>query len=376
MDRPYNDFGKAMKNSFSGEQCKVSTKTSTHILAKKIIILLYVISFVLCNNAHAAAKYDIELLERQLQLYSADKAESFIKEKEYLKAAINILSIYPIDSKRAVYLALSLDEKTGKELPNFLFEAFQECMKSDQSFRFKEDNKVMANANWMDQKARWSDELIGEVICYKRIKDKLNNDEKATYEFFFNSFHTYYELDKNRAIQFLDTFDRNTNEYFVLASFAKASLGGSVDIANLEKINMKKLSDAIKEMLVMLKGSYYMGIENYQKAKESYLEFFKLDYSLPIHIQNLATCYYLTTGSYENAKPLLLYLTNLYRVDNISVNGIYNLSCIFAQEGNKGEAFRYLEKAIKMGFSKSRAKEDADLVSLRNDKRFVEIVGQ
>ena len=116
-----------------------------------------------------------------------------------------------------------------------------------------------------------------------------------------------------------------------------------------------------------------MSREDYTKAKQSYLDFFQLDYSLPVHIENLATCY-LAEGNRQKAKTLYVYLSKKIQKNNISANGVYNLACIYALEGDKDKALAYLENAIALGFPKPYLNNDEDLKSLRDDKRFKELL--
>lgn|GEM_PF-4813670 len=102
--------------------------------------------------------------------------------------AVIVLSNYSIDSKKVLSLALSLEGKVDdKPIPQFLFQAFQECLKSGPSLRLKEGDKIMVSKAWIDQKAKWSDTLIAEVSAYRQIKGHLNNGLKAADEFFFTT---------------------------------------------------------------------------------------------------------------------------------------------------------------------------------------------
>ena len=338
----------------------------------KYFVLLYVIFILAFSTVEAKNRYDTELLKRQLKHYSLEKASEHIRKGDYKTAAKHILSLYPVYRKESVYLALSLAGKVNKDLPDFLFGVYQKIA-FDETIILKADGKSLLDKVGVVQKAKWSDELIVETINYKKLKEHFKGDEKSANEFFFSAYHVYYMLDMKRASKFVEKFNTNSVTYRVLKKFAEASSGAPVEIKEIEKIDITKLSKSLKEMLVTLKGSYYMDKGAYQKAKEEYLEFFELEYSLPVHIENLATCY-IADGSYDKAKPLLLYLSHLIQVDNISTDGIYNLACIFAREGDKDEAIRYLQESIKRGVPKSEAKDDDDLKSLRGDVRFIELV--
>lgn len=335
------------------------------------LILICLVLFFVCNDIQAREQYDTDFLKRQIQFHNIKKAEGYIKNRDYLNVAFIALSIYPVDSTNALYLALSLEDKVDKPLKDFLFEAFQEGVAADPSLRYKKGGKTVVNGAWMKQKAKWADDLIAEVIIYQQVKKHLKNDKKATNKLFFSALHSYFILDKEGAMKFAESFNKNSMEYKILNNYMKAAFEKPVNIKELEKIDINKLSKAMKEMIAILKGNYYLE-KDIGKAKEACLEFFELGYSLPIHIENLATCY-IATDSYEDAKPLLLYLTRLYQVGNISPGGIYNLACIFGREGNADEALRYLKAAIKRGFSKNYAKNDDDLKILRNDQRFIDM---
>jgi tetratricopeptide (TPR) repeat protein len=54
----------------------------------------------------------------------------------------------------------------------------------------------------------------------------------------------------------------------------------------------------------------------------------------------------------------------------------YNLSCLSSINRDAEQAFGYLQKAIDNGFDPAYAWDDPDLQWLRDDPRFVEIVGE
>ncbi len=339
----------------------------------KILSLLCLLLVSASHIANAGDKYDPEFLKRQLRFYPPEKAVNHVKTGDYLNAAIGALSIYPVDGVTAISIALALEEKIEGPLPDFLFKAFQESVLTDPSIRSQRGGKTMVSRLWMEQKAKWSDDFIFEVMAYKKLRECFNNDTKATNKFYFGAFHNYFLLDKNEATRFLQEINKDSLEYKILTAFARAVSGQPINIAELDKIEIANISDAMKEMVVTLKGLYYMQRGDFHKAKAAFLESFSLNYSLPVHTENLATCY-LAIDSYDQAKPLLLHIAQLIRIDNISVVGIYNLACIFAREGNEDEALRYLEAAITRGFPKAEAKSDADLKSLSDDPRFINLI--
>ena len=342
------------------------------------ILKAFVISCIIltCSGSiMAAGKYSSEFLMRQFKFYSSQKAQEFIKQGDYTKAAINALSIYPISSKEAIYIALLLEKEVKEPLPGFLFKAYQKMgIASDPSVKLEKDGESIFVEEWINQKAKWSDNFINEIRCYIRIRELLSNDQEVINKFFFGAFDTYYYLDSKEAFTFLGKFDNNSIQFKILTFYSMASNSGEpANIEELEKIDIKKCSKAMKEMLVTLKGDYYITQKDFKKAKESYLEFFELDYSLPVHIENLAMCH-IATEQRDKAKELLLYLTRLFQAENISNTGIYNLACIFALENNKEKALKYLAGAIRQGFPKSHVRNDEDFKSLREDKRFIELV--
>ena len=347
-------------------------KDKNMIKKTKCLVLFYVLFVLTFTAVKAENKYEVEFLKRQVKFYSLEKARQAIDKGSYQKAAVNIISIYSIDPKDSLYLGLSLEGKVGKPLEQFFFEAFQEIVRSDPSLRKMENGKKVVVGEWMHQKAKWSDEFIREISYYKMIQDKLGNNKDAADKFFFSGFHYYYSLDNEESYKFLEKFDRSSVEYKVLDQFAKSASGQPMDINEINKVEIGKLSKAMKEMLVTLKGDYYMTKEDYLKAKECYLEFFELGYSLPVHTESLAMCY-LAEGNKQKAKSLYLYLVGLYQKGNISTNGIYNMACILTWEGDKEKSLDYLEEAIKQGFPKGEAIKDDNFKSLREDKHFIEL---
>lgn len=341
----------------------------------KILISFSFAMLIISVPVKGSNKYDSEFLKRQLEFYSPVKAQELIKQGEYTNAAINALSIYPISPKDAIYIALLLEKEIKEPLPDFLFKAYQKMgISSDPSVKLEKDGESVFAEEWISQKAKWSDDFINEVRCYLRIRKLLSNNQEAIDKFFFGAFNAYYSLDNEEAFAFLEKFDSNSIQFEILSQYSKSATSGEpAAIEELEKIDIKKCSKPMKEMLVTLKGDYYLKQQNYKKAKESYLEFFEKDYSLPVHIENLAMCY-LAEGNSGEAKSLYLHLTSLIQVENISVTGIYNLACIWATEGDKEKALGYLEEAIKQGVPKSEAKKDEDFKFLREDKRFIELV--
>jgi tetratricopeptide (TPR) repeat protein len=341
----------------------------------KLLTLFGLIIVAACGNAGGTEKYDSDFLKRQFEFYSPIKAQEFIKKGDYTKAAINALSIYPISPKDSIHIAIMIEQDINEPLPQYLFKAYREMgISSDPSVKLEKNDKTVFVEEWVKQKAKWCDDFIDEVRCYIKIREMFGGNEKAVEEFFFGGFEPYYSLDSNEALFFTEKFDNNSIQFKVLSLYSKAAASGKpVNIEKLNKINSSKLSKAIKELLVTLKGDYYSTQEDFKKAKECYLEFFELDYSLPVHIENLAMCY-LAEGNRAEARSLYLHLTKLIQMDNITVNGIYNLACIFALEGDKEKSLDYLKEAIKLGFPKSDAKDDKDFKSLKDDKRFIELV--
>lgn len=341
----------------------------------KTLTLFGLIIVAACGNARGAEKYDSDFLKRQFEFYSPIKAQECIKKGDYTKAAINALSIYPISPRDSIHIAIMIEKDINEPLPQYLFKAYREMgISSDPSVKLKKNDKTVFVEEWVNQKAGWCDVFINEVRCYIRIREIFGGNEKAVEEFFFGGFEPYYSLDSEEAFFFAEKCDNNSVQFRVLNLYAKAATSGkSVNIEELNKINSSKLSKAIRELFVTLKGDYYIGQEDYKKAKECYLEFFELDYSLPVHIENLAMCY-LAEGNRAEAKSLYLHLTKLVQMDNITVTGIYNLACIWALEGDKEKSLDYLKEAIKLGFPKADAKDDKDFESLKDDKRFIELV--
>jgi hypothetical protein len=55
----------------------------------------------------------------------------------------------------------------------------------------------------------------------------------------------------------------------------------------------------------------------------------------------------------------------------------YNLACSYALENKPDGAFKFLDKALAHGYaSKQQYENDTDLVSLKNDKRWKDIVSR
>jgi tetratricopeptide (TPR) repeat protein len=346
-------------------------------MLKKIkpLALFGLIVVAVCGNAKGVEKYDSAFLERQLEFYSSVNAQEFISKGEYKKAAINALSIYPISPEDSMHIAIMIERDVNEPLPDYLFKAYREMgVVSDPSVKLTKDGNTIFVKEWVNQKAKWCDACINEVRCYIRIREFFGSNEKALEVFFFGGFVPYYSLDSNEAFFFAGDLKKDSIQYKVVHLYANAAATGEpANIQELNKINSGKLSKAMKELLVTLKGDYYLKQDDYKKAKECYLEFFEPNYSLPVHIENLALCYMAEKNRAE-AKSLYLHLTKLIQMNNISVGGIYNLACIWALEGDKEKALDYLQQAIKHGFPKEDAKNDKDFNSLKDDRRFIEMV--
>jgi tetratricopeptide (TPR) repeat protein len=346
-------------------------------MLKKIkpLALFGLIVVVVCGNAKGVEKYDNVLLKRQLEFYSPDKARELISKGEYTKAAINALSIYPISPEDSIRIALTIAHDINEPLPGYLFKAYREMgISSDPSVNLTKDGITVFDGEWVNQKAKWCDAFINEVRCYIRMRELFGSNKKAYDKFFFGGFIPYYSLDSNEAFFFAGDIKKDSIQYKVVNLYGNyATSREPVNIEELNKINFGKLSKAMKELVVIMKGDYYLTQKDYKKAKECYLEFFELDYSLPVHIENLAMCYMAEKNRAE-AKSLYLHLTQLIQMNNISVGGIYNLACIWALEGNKKTSLDCLQQAIKLGFPKEDAKNDKDFNSLKDDSRFIELV--
>ena len=117
------------------------------------------IILICSGNLMAVNKSSSEFLTRQLEFYSPVKAQESIKQGDFTKAAINALSIYPISSKDAIYIALLLEKEIKRPLPDFLFKAYQEMgIASDPSVKLEKDGESVFVEEWVSHKAKWSDD--------------------------------------------------------------------------------------------------------------------------------------------------------------------------------------------------------------------------
>lgn len=339
-----------------------------HTSIRSLILFVMIAALTVCI-AQAEDDYDKSFVLKQTKSYSFEKATDLLKKGDPGNAAIHILSLYPIFNLKSLHLALSLRDHVDTPLPQYLFEAFQQCVVIDQTLREKVGEEKKINGIWMAQKGMWTDKLIAEVMAYEKLEKEHIQSKHELLEFYFGAFHDYFTLNSEEAMGFVEKFDKASETYQILKAFSDVAMRRQAPIEALEKIDDKKLSKALKEMLATLKGHCYFSNQNATKAKEAYLSFFELNYSLPVHIENLANCH-MADGSYQKAKPLYLHLSGLIQSNNISASGIYNLACIFSTEGDKDKAFAHLEEAIKRGFPKSHAIKDDDLKSLREDERF------
>lgn len=109
--------------------------------------------------------------------------------------------------------------------------------------------------------------------------------------------------------------------------------------------------------------------KQFSKAIEAYEEALKIDQSNNAAWYKLAVSYY-STKNYENAIKIYKRLA-----PNGNPTVLYNLACTLSLNGNKVEAFKYLEEAIQKGFKQvGTLKNDPDLKNLRDDERFEKIV--
>ena len=335
--------------------------------------LLFLYFLLFCKITIASPKYDHDLLERQFKYYSPAVAMKAIQDKDYIKAAINALSIYPLSPNDSIYIALQLEDKIKEPLPDFLFKAYREMgLSGDTSLKIEKEGKASVVGEWAEQKAKWCDDFINEIRCYIRIRQFFGNNIEKTDKFFV-AFHQYYLLEWKEAFSFLDKININSAGYKILDIYGNAAASKQpADINNLNKIDLPRLSNALKEMVIILKGDYYLAKNDFAQAKKAYLEYLDEDFSTPTHVENLAMCY-MAEKNYASAKKYYLSLTKKMEMDNITAGGIYNLACIWAMEGDKDKAIDYLREAIKYGMPKADARNDKDLASLRNDKRFIEL---
>ncbi len=83
---------------------------------------------------------------------------------------------------------------------------------------------------------------------------------------------------------------------------------------------------------------------------------------------------YTQIGWYENGLKVDLELSRLCPQESLVW---YNLACSYARLARKNEAFSALTQAVDLGYQDYHwLKEDADLKSIRNDRRFTKLLLQ
>lgn len=112
------------------------------------------------------------------------------------------------------------------------------------------------------------------------------------------------------------------------------------------------------------------GDKQYEKAIEIYNDVLKENPNNNAAWYKLGLAYH-TIGKYKDA---------IEAYNHIAKNGnptvLYNLACSYSRANKKDEALITLKKAIEKGFTQyNLMKTDPDLVNIRNDERFGEILG-
>ena len=118
-----------------------------------------------------------------------------------------------------------------------------------------------------------------------------------------------------------------------------------------------------------MQADEYFSSKQFVKAIEVYEDALKKNPSNNTAWFRLATSYY-STQNYEGAIKAYKHLA-----PNGNPTVLYNLACSLSLNGNKDEAFKYLEEAVQKGFKQiATLKNDTDLKNLRDDERFEKIV--
>ncbi|MFI4913303.1 MAG: tetratricopeptide repeat protein [Sedimentisphaeraceae bacterium JB056] len=334
--------------------------------------ILLMLCLLAAAVTEAANRYDSEFLRKQTAYYPTNTIKFFIERGDYENAAFNALSFYPISPEISIETMISIENKIDKDLQNYIFGVFKKRIVTDRSLR-SGGKKNLIREDWMNQKSAWSDDFINEIICYKKIRENFEHPNLSFKEFFWEAFDVYYNLDNEKASEFAKDISNQPYKLEFLCLYAKRQKSGKVGIDELHKFKALEKEKAIAEMLTVLEGQYYMKHSDYERAKEVYLKNFDLQYAIPVHIENLANCY-LAEKDMSRAKRLYRYLASLVCEENITSEGIYNLGCICALEGDKDKAIKYIKQAVDSGFSRSYVRNDSDLKCLYKDKRFIKLI--
>jgi tetratricopeptide (TPR) repeat protein len=113
-------------------------------------------------------------------------------------------------------------------------------------------------------------------------------------------------------------------------------------------------------------------LHRYDEARRIYRKLIQIKPDLALAYFQLGWLEHEHYRNYDEAESLFLKSLELKPTHETS---LYNLACIKSIKGDNEAAFAYLEKAIEAGFDRIRAWNDEDLTTIRNDKRFIEIVG-
>ena len=107
--------------------------------------------------------WDEKLVANQSLYYSEAEAERLLKEGKWLEAATHAFSLYPVDHEASLRIAEKLRTLVTESIENFLFRAFRESLIEDPSLKLPGEVGGI-NADWVRQKAAWSDLFIQKVM--------------------------------------------------------------------------------------------------------------------------------------------------------------------------------------------------------------------
>ena len=121
------------------------------------------------------------------------------------------------------------------------------------------------------------------------------------------------------------------------------------------------------------KSRALINLHKFEEAKRLYERAFNSGGKHPIKLSLIATAY----ARVEKHDEAQLLIKEALELGKYSIPILYNAACVYSLLYCKEQALHYLEEVIKQdrGYYKKKTLSDEDLSGIREEERFIELVG-
>lgn len=314
------------------------------------------------------------------------RAESYIGLGKWGEATDDIVKALSIDGDRkAIYLASTLQEPAFTMLvskmkvqsvksPNEALWPYVIALMYEQAKNYVKAIEYYEETNKKDARSSIHYRI---ALCYKRMGDfdkalycitQAQNMDSTIVEYMVQRADILYEMgDAKGAVSEWDKVLNKQPEYgygYYRRGWYK-ELSGDLD-GGLEDLSMAIVLDP--------KESYYYGTRGDLYAKLGKKELAELDFKKVVELEDTPDKYecvhyaYQGLGQYEKAKEAM---NSIIARDSSDYGNYYDAACLYSRMHDKGNALKYLEKALEMGYNRfAHMERDFDLDFLRSTDEY------